>query len=127
MNNNDINLLASYASITSLIISLMSLFYAGSIKSNIIKVRRKTRLYELLNSVYRIQSDAIPLSDTSVNHIRSLKENIIVKWWQWNNDNKCAAKKVHDKIDALIYNQSQYNLEALKEALKDFESYRGEI
>lgn len=65
MNEAQLTFYSSWASIAGLVVSLVSLVYVRSIKTNIVRFRRKQRIRQLTDDILRIQHDAMPLSFAS--------------------------------------------------------------
>ena len=76
ISDEDLTLYSSWASIFSLLISIISLLYVRSIRANIVKFRRKQRLRQLIEEINGIPIDAIPLSTASISKLDSLKKNV---------------------------------------------------
>jgi hypothetical protein len=111
---------SGWASIWGLAVSLISLAYVRSIKTNIVRFRRKLRIRQLMDDVLRIQDDATPLSSASKSKLLALKRNIPVRAWSRLTSKGRAILEVHKHIDA-------EDIVSLKEAIHDWSSYSEEI
>jgi len=76
MTETELTHYASWASIVSLAISIVSLLYVRSIKANIVRFRRRQRIRQIVEEVQRIPDDAVPLAPASKSKIASLKRNV---------------------------------------------------
>ncbi|MFC0259775.1 hypothetical protein CEY09_23970 [Achromobacter marplatensis] len=110
---------SSWSSIISFFVALISLAYVRSIKTNIVKFRRKQRLRQLVDEVMRIPDDAIPLSSASTTKLAALKRNIPTRIWYCCTSRGKATLEVHRHIDG-------GDIVALKEAIHDWSSYSEE-
>lgn len=98
MPTDHLNLLASWASIISLVVSSISLLYLRSIKANIIKFRRKVRLLKLESK------------------LASLQRNLPIYPWSKFTARGKVLIEVHRLIEAK-------DLDGLREALKDLKTF----
>jgi hypothetical protein len=107
---------SSWASIVGLVVSLISLLYVRSIKTNIVKFRRRQRVRQLTDEILRIQDDAMPLSSASRTKLLALRRNLPAYAWSRFTSKGKAILEVHAHIDS-------EDILALKEALNDLSSY----
>lgn len=107
---------SAWASILGFIISLITLAYVRSVKTNIVNFRRKQRIRSLINDILRLTDDARPLSSDSQAKLAALRRNISVHAWSRFTLHGRAKLEVHKHIDA-------GDVRSLKEALHDLASY----
>jgi hypothetical protein len=110
---------SAWASIVGLAVSLVSLLYVRSIKTNIVKFRRRQRVRQLTDEVLRIQDDAMPLSSASRTKLLALRRNIPAYAWSRFTAKGRAILEVHKHIDS-------GDIVALREAVNDLSSYSEE-
>lgn len=120
MTCNQLSDYGSWASIIGLVVSIIALVYVRSIKTNIIKFRRKQRIRGLIEDISRIPDDALPLAPASLQKLSALKRNTPTNWFSSFTEKGMAALELHKNIDA-------GNIVAIKEALNDWSSFSGEI
>jgi len=116
----DLNKIASWASILSLGISVVSLLLIRSVRANIIKFRRKQRIKQLCEDVMRIPDDAIPLSGATKSKLKSLSNNLPSGILFFVSQKSKAAKSVQDAIKS-------NDIGTIKEALQDWVSFSEDI
>ena len=119
MTDAVLNSSGSWASIIGLVVSLISLAYIRSIKTNIIKFRRRQRVRGLIEDILRIPDDATPLARASITKLSALKRNLPTYPWSSYTSKGKATMEVHKHIDA-------GDIVATKEALNDWSSYSEE-
>lgn len=120
MNEAQLTFYSSWASIAGLVVSVVSLMYVRSIKTNIVRFRRKQRIRQLTDDILRIQDDAMPLSSASRSKVLALKRNIPTYVWSRFTSKGKAIIEVHKHIDA-------GDIVALKEAINDLASYSEDV
>jgi hypothetical protein len=120
MTDTDLAFYSGWASLAGLGISLISLYYVQSIKRNIIKFRRKQRIRDLIGDVLRIPNDAIPLAPASMHKLNAVKRNLPTHFWSSVTAKGRATLEVHKQIDS-------GDLDAIKEAINDWNSYSEEL
>lgn len=120
MSETDLTHYSSWASIISLFITIASLWYVRSIRANIVKFRRKQRLHSLIDDVFRIPDDAIPLSSASITKINSLLRNIPINIFSRFSKRGRLAEEIHKNTDPI-------NIADLKESINDWRSYSNDI
>ena len=122
MNINELNFeaAAGWSSIISLGLALISLYLIGTIRSNVIASRRKTRLRQLLGEIKTIPDDATPLSKASKSKFTSLERNLPSGYAPfWTPKNKTVrAIKVAIKSE---------DIPSVKEGVHDFVSYSEDL
>lgn len=111
---------SSWASIAGLVVSVISLLYVRSIKTNIVRFRRKQRIRQLTDDILRIQDDAMPLSPASRTKLLALKRNMPTYAWSRFTPKGKAIIEVHKHIDT-------GDIVALKEAINDLSSYSEDV
>lgn len=111
---------SSWASLAGLVVSVVSLMYVRSIKTNIVRFRRKQRIRQLTEDILRIPDDAMPLSPASRTKLQALKRNIPVYGWSRFTSKGKATIEVHKHIDG-------GDIVALKEAINDLSSYSEDV
>lgn len=111
---------SSWASILGLAVSIASLLYVRSIKSNIIRFRRKQRRQQLIREVLRIGKKEVPLQLPSKIKLLALKRNIPIYAWS----RFTAQGKVRIEVHKLI---DEKNIIALREALRDLSSFSEDV
>jgi len=119
MTEAQLTFYSSWASIVGLVVSLASLAYVRSIKTNIVKFRRKQRLRQLVEEIGRIPDDAMPLGTASLTKLAALKRNMPTRPWSKLTSKGRATIEVHTNID-------RRDIVALKEAINDWSSYSEE-
>ncbi|MDY0956246.1 hypothetical protein SOM22_16835 [Stenotrophomonas rhizophila] len=77
----DLTDVASWASILSLGISLVSFFLIKSVRAAVVATRRRARLRFLFDEILTIQPDAVPLSSASRSKFKSLENNLPRGLW----------------------------------------------
>ena len=107
---------SAWASILGFIISIVTLAYVRSVKTNIINFRRKQRIRSLINDILRLTDDARPLSSDSQAKLAALRRNISVHAWSRFTPHGKVKLEIHKHIDA-------GDIRSLKEALYDLASY----
>lgn len=112
----NLNTISSWASIISLLISVISLFLIGTIRANIIQFRRRKRVQKLIEDILRIPDDAIPISNATRSKFKSLSRNIPKGFFHIISR---KSKVAHD-IQAAIRAD---DIASVKEALEDYISY----
>lgn len=120
MTDVQLTFYSSWASIVSLVVSIISLVYVRSISTNIIKFRRKQRVRQLIDDIRRIPNDATPLSSASQTKLAALKRNLPTYLWSRYTSRGKATLEVHKQIDT-------GEIVALKEAIDDWSSYTEEL
>jgi hypothetical protein len=120
MTAEQLTLYSSWASIVSFFISLISLVYLRSIKTNIVRFRRKQRMHALLSEVKGIPDDAIPLSVASKTKIAALKRNIPMRFYSKFTQQGKLVIDLHRHIET-------GDIVAIKEVLNDWTSYSEEV
>lgn len=120
MNEAQLTFYSSWASIIGLTISIISLLYIRSIKTNIVRFRRKQRLRQLSGEILRIPDDAVPLSPESRSKLVALKRNLPTSIWSKFTAKGKAIIEVHKFIDA-------GQISELKEAINDLSSYSEDL
>ena len=116
MPADHLNLLASWASIISLVVSTISLFYLRSIKANIIKFRRKVRLRKLISEVDHSWCTGTSASRELESKLASLQRNLPIYPWSKFTARGKVLIEVHRLIEAK-------DLDGLREALKDLKTF----
>lgn len=71
---------ASWASIASLAISVLTIILVGNLRTKVIEFRRKSRIRALISDIRSIPDDALPLSTASVSKLKSLSRNLPSGW-----------------------------------------------
>lgn len=112
----DFNKLASWASIISLAITVLSLYLIGSIRNNIIESRRKGRLRDLFSDVARIQDDALPMSNATKSKFQSLDRNLPSAWPLYWSKKSMALRGIRNAILA-------GEIASVKEGIEDYKSH----
>lgn len=120
ISDQDLTFYSSWASIISLFISIVSLWFVRSIRANIIKFRRKQRVSKIIQEINTIPDDAIPLSEASKRKLDSLKRNIPVSCFSKFTERGKTAIAIHQYI-------TKEDLAGLKEAINDWSSYSEEL
>ncbi|QOJ24800.1 MAG: hypothetical protein HRU78_15070 [Gammaproteobacteria bacterium] len=114
ISETEFQALASWASIISLVLSLISLYLIGSVRANVIASKRKARFRQLIHDINTIPNDAIPLSKASKSKLESLKRNLPNGYIPFFWSAKCKMiRYVNSAID-------QENLENIKEGVDDY-------
>ena len=72
---------SAWASLIGLAVSIFSLAYLRSIKTNIVRFRRQQRIRNLIADMTRIPGDTSPVSDGARAQLASVKRNIPVPRW----------------------------------------------
>jgi len=72
----ELNELASWASIASLVISIVSMLLIRSVRAAVVASRRRNRMRTIISEVQAIPGDAIPLSDASRGKLVTLDNNL---------------------------------------------------
>lgn len=115
-----INEAGSWASIISLIISILTILLVGSLRAKVIEIRRKARVRQLVSDIQTIPDDATPLSSASLSKLQSLARNLPKGWlFLFSKKSKAAwdtQKAIKDK-----------NLSSTKESLEDWLSYSEDL
>lgn len=119
MTTDQLVFISSWASIISLIVAAISLLLVRSIKSNIIRFRRKQRLRELASTISDIGKGIAP-SDEFDCIFDSLRRNFPVHSWSKLIKRGRLAIALHQRIDVR-------DLRGIKEVLKDISFYSEEI
>lgn len=119
-SDQDLTFYSSWASIISLFISIVSLWFVRSIRANIIKFRRKQRVHQIIQEIHTIYDDAKPLSKASKIKLDSLKRNIPVSCFSKFTERGKSAIAIHKYI-------TEEDLTGLKEAIYDWSSYSEEL
>lgn len=114
ISETEFQALASWASIISLGLSLISLYLIGSVRANVVASRRKARLRQLINDIKTIPNDAIPLSKASKSKFQSLKRNLPNGYFPfyWS-----AKRKIIRHVNSAI---DRENIEDIKEGVDDY-------
>lgn len=99
---------------------MVSLFFIGSIKRNIVNFRRKNRLRQLFEDINTIPDDAKPLSQASKSKFKSLESNLPRKPLIFHNQRSKSA----DNIRAAIASE---DIPSIKESIKDFVSHSEDL
>jgi len=120
MSAEGLSFYSGWASIISLLISIVSFLYIRSIKANIVKFRRKQRLRSLIDDVLRIPDDATPLSNASKTKITSLKRNIPANFFSCFTERGRHAVEIHKHADS-------ENIADLKESINDWTSFSEDV
>jgi hypothetical protein len=120
ISEKDLTFYSSWASILSLLISIVSLWFVRSIRANIVKFRRKQRMRQLISDIDTIDVDAVPLSPASKTKLDSLKRNVPAGIFARFTERGRIAMEIHKYIAA-------GDLAALKEAISDWSSYSEEL
>jgi hypothetical protein len=120
MSEADLTHYSSWASIISLFLTIVSLWYVKSIRTNIVKFRRKQRLHSIIDDVLRIPDDAIPLSSASNTKINSLLRNIPISIFSRFSERGRLAKDIHTNAKA-------EKIADLKESINDWKSCSNDI
>ena len=120
ISDQDLTFYSSWASIISLFISIVSLWFVRSIRANIIKFRRKQRVSKIIQEINTIPDDAIPLSKASKRKLDSLKRNIPVSFLSRFTKRGQIAIAIHKHI-------TEEDLSGLREAIHDWSSYSEEL
>lgn len=120
ISDQDLTFYSSWASIISLLISIVSLLLIRSIRANIAKFKRKNRVYQLIKEIDKIPDDAIPLSKASKRKLDSLKRNIPVSFLSRFTKRGQIAIAIHKHI-------TEEDLSGLREAIHDWSSYSEEL
>jgi hypothetical protein len=115
-----LNFYSSWASLFGLAVSVISLLYVRSIKTNIVRFRRKLRIRQLIEDISRIPDDATPLSSASQTKLSALKRNIPVFAWSPFTARGRLAIEVHRHVES-------QDILALKEAIQDLSSYSEDL
>lgn len=114
ISETEFQALASWASIISLVLSLISLYLIGTVRANVIAFKRKTRLRQLIQDIKTIPNDAIPLSKASKSKLESLRRNLPNGYIPFFWSAKCKMiRHVNSAID-------KENLEDIKEGVDDY-------
>lgn len=122
MSCDTLTIISSWASIISLVVSVISVILVGNIRSNIIKFRRKKRLRDLVEDVLRIPSDGVPLSSASKKKIESLGRNLNVGIFECLSEKSKLATQIKGIIKG-IDNMTEDEMNELKEVINDWSSY----
>jgi hypothetical protein len=120
MDDTQLAFYSSWASIIGLAVSAVSLMYVRSIKTNIVKFRRRLRIRQLTENILHMQEDATPLSSASYSKLLALKRNTPIHAWSRFTAKGRAALAVHRHIDA-------GDVPSLKEAINDLASYSEDL
>jgi hypothetical protein len=120
MTESELAFWGSWASIISLVIAVVTLLYVRTIKANIIKFRRRQRIRQLLDDIFRIPDDAVPLASASRTKLNSLKRNLPKYFWSGITNRGKTVIEIHKHVDAS-------DIAALKEAINDWSSYSEEV
>lgn len=117
----NIDNIANWSSILSLVFSIISLYLIGSVRKSVIIFRRKGRLRQLLSEIKSIPNDAVPLSPASKSKLNSLSRNLpggyLPFWWSSQN------KTIRD-IRAAIKSE---DIAAIKDGIEDYISFFEDI
>ncbi|WP_342117714.1 hypothetical protein [Pseudoduganella sp. OTU4001] len=119
MTTDQLVFISSWASIISLVVAVISLLLVRSIKTNIIRFRRKQRLKELASTISDM-GKGVPASDEFDSIFDSLRRNFPL--YRWSNLTKRGRLVIalHQRIDLR-------DLRGIKEVLKDISSYSEDI
>lgn len=116
----DLNEAADWASIFGFPLSILSLYLIGSVKSNVIASRRRTRLRALFSEISTIQDDALPLSQASKSKFRSVDANLpsgYALFWT------AKSKSVRTLRSAI----KSEDITSVKESIEDFKSHSEDL
>ncbi|MYN25557.1 hypothetical protein [Duganella levis] len=108
---------ASWASIISLFISILSLLYLRSIKHNLIKFRRKRRIRDLLEYILTTTSQD---SAESMEKLVALRRNLPMRAWSKFTARGRIVIELHRHIEA-------GDMAAVREVIYDWLSYSGDL
>jgi len=111
---------SEWASIISLLVAILSLALVKSIRKNIIKFRRKQRVSTLIEDVFRIPVDALPLSSASKSKMDALKRNVPIGLFARCTQRGRAGIEVRRHLDGS-------DLVSIREAINDWVSYSEDI
>lgn len=112
----DLSEAASWASIAGFLVSIISLYLIGSVKSNVIASRRRARLRSLFAEISTIQNDATPLSNASKSKFKSLETNLpsgLAFFWTAKSKSVRHLKKAIKSED----------IASVKEGIEDYKSH----
>ncbi len=117
MSCDNLTLYSSWASIISLIISVISLFLISGVKRSIQKYRRNQRIRALIDGIKTVPRDAEPLTGATRAKLNSLKNFVPARLviWRFSEQGR-AAKRLHDHIDS-------GKLDEIFESIEDWSSY----
>lgn len=120
MTAEQLNFYGSWASIISLLVSLISLLLIGSVKWNVIRYRRKQRLQRLIHELLEISDDSEFIPETIRYKLNTLGRIIpVFPWSPWTAKGR-TAMELRKQI-------AQENLLAIKEALEDWRSFSEDL
>jgi hypothetical protein len=111
---------ASWASIASLFMSIISLLYVRSIKSNIIKFRRKQRIRQLLESTLFISKYHLSASRELAEKFVALQRNLPIRAWSRFTPRGRITIELHRHIE-------DGDIAAVREVIYDWLSYSEDI
>lgn len=115
MTTDQLTLISSWASIISLVVAIISLLLVRSIKSNIIRFRRKQRLKELASFIS--STGTATASSVKCDYIfDSLRRNFPIHPWSKLTKRRRLVIALHQRID-------RRDLLGINEVLKDINSY----
>jgi hypothetical protein len=95
------------------------------VRSNIVKLRRKTRLNSLIDEVTRIPSDAVPLTTSSKKRVEALGRNIPINWLLFFTSRNWHA--IHIWRVTRSKTMTVELMDELKELIADWASFSGEV
>jgi hypothetical protein len=120
MSDAQLAFYSAWASIISLFVALVSLVYVRSIKTNIVRFRRRQRIRELVDSILNLPDNALSLGMPVQATLAALKRNLPRHAWYRYTGRGRATLEVHAHIDA-------GNIVALKEAIYDWIPYSEDV
>lgn len=115
-----LNEVASWSSIASLVISVVTIILVGSLRAKVIEFRRKARIRELISDIRSIPDDAVPLSTASISKLKSLSRNLPNGWLCLFSS---KAKAAWDTQQAIKNN----DLPSVKEGMEDWLSHSEDL
>ncbi len=116
----DLTQVGSWASILSLVISIISLILIRSVRSKIVKLKRSKRIKQVIDEVFSIPNDAIPLSGGSKSILNSLSRNLPKGYFHWFSKRSKIAKHIHNA-------SKTENIIEIKQCLRDWFSYSEDL
>lgn len=120
MTTEQLNFFGAWASIISLLVSLVSLCLIGSVKWNVIRYRRKQRLQRLIHELLELSDDSEFVPETIRYKLNTLGRIIpAFPWSHWTAKGRTALE--------LRKQLAQENLLAVKEALEDWRSFSEDL
>lgn len=116
----DFKTIVDWVSIVSFVVSLISLYLMGTIRSNVISFRKKARLRQLANEIKTIPDDATPLSKATKSKLNSMKRNLpsgYLTFWT------SKSKAVRDLQEAI----KSEDMPSIKDGIEDFFSHSEDL